>query len=112
MTRPLGKTYPQLWCTGPDLKRHEQYTAWLKHRSQANYRDEIYLLTFQQWCHFWNTDFAWENRGRHSNNVVLTRKDPGGPWHENNCEIANRRLVLQRSAANRVRYYKNPYGHG
>jgi hypothetical protein len=110
MTRPLGRTYPELWCTGPDQRRHDQYYAWLKHRAQANFRDEIHLLTFTQWCEFWNKDWAWENRGRRSQDVVLTRIDGQGPWHVNNCEIASRKLVLQRTNAGRTGIPRGPYG--
>jgi len=38
--------YPQNWCTGPDPRRHAQYYAWLKHKSQAHYRGELHELTW------------------------------------------------------------------
>jgi hypothetical protein len=90
------------WITGPDPKRHDQYTAWLKHRSQAWYRGEEHSLTFEEWEQFWNTDWAWENRGRGVDCVNLTRIDPEKGWSKDNCYICSRHEHLVQMGYDRI----------
>ena len=92
-------SYPHNWCTGPDPRRHEQYYAWLKHKSQAAYRLEEHTLTFEQWETLWNDNFAWENRGRENNSVNLTRIDKEKGWSWDNVIIIERLHNLQAAAS-------------
>lgn len=92
---------PLIWKSGPDEKTHQQYYAWLKHKSQAAYRGEAHTMTFDQWLDFWNTDWAWENRGRKVTDLCLTRKDPNGAWSQDNCEIITRHEQFIRQGAKR-----------
>lgn len=85
-----GKQYPHTWKTGPDVTTHEQYHAWLKHKSQAAYRGEPHELSFQDWQNFWNQDNAWLQRGRRNTDLVLTRLDTQGSWSLNNCHVITR----------------------
>jgi len=87
--------YPQNWCTGPDPRRHAQYYAWLKHKSQAHYRGELHELTWDQWETIWNTDGHWERRGRSREDLCLTMLDPECGWHIANVEIMTRLEQLQ-----------------
>jgi hypothetical protein len=80
---------PDLWVTGPDPIRRDKYYAWMKHKAQAKFRNETYELAFEDWERFW-TDEHWFNRGRHVENVILTRKDFELGWHLDNIEIISR----------------------
>ena len=92
--RPRGHQ-PQTWISGPDPRRHDQYVAWLKHKAQAAYRQEIHQLTFEQWEKIWNTDWAWENRGRENCSVNLTRIDKEKGWTIDNCRTIERVVHLR-----------------
>jgi hypothetical protein len=85
-----SKVRPYLWKSGPDPLAHEQYYAWLKHRSQAAYRGEQHELAFSDWQQFWNQDDNWHNRGRRNTELVLTRRDGKLPWCVVNCVIMSR----------------------
>ena len=87
----MNKPRPHQWKSGPDPLAHDQYYAWLKHRSQAMYRKEAHELTFEQWQTIWNTDDNWSKRGNRSESVVLTRYDKEQPWNVDNCHIKNRK---------------------
>ena len=93
--RPLGSkgtgkcSNPDTWITGPDIQRREKYYAYSKHKSQANYRDELYLLTWEDWEHMW-TDALWEKRGRKITDLCLTRLDFSGAWSTDNVVICTR----------------------
>jgi hypothetical protein len=89
---------PNSWIVGPDTRRHDQYSAWLKHKSQAAYRGEDHELTFEQWETLWNEDFAWENRGRENNSVNLTRLDKEKGWTLDNVILVERITHLQATA--------------
>lgn len=81
---------PSRWVTGPDPLRHEKYYAWLKHRSQANYRKEEYSLTWEQWEELWS-DERWFSRGRTIESLCLQQIEPGEGWHISNVEVVTRR---------------------
>ena len=94
--RPMGsKGYgrcsdPSTWNTGPDPLRRDKYYAYLKHKAQANFRKETYLLTWEDWEHMW-TDDKWQQRGRKIENLCLTRIDFSGAWSVDNVTICTRR---------------------
>jgi hypothetical protein len=91
MYAPIGPTrhYPHKWYSGPDYQDHQKYYAWLKHRSQASFRNEQHDLTWLDWLAFWPDD-VWIQRGRRSHEVVLTRRDHQGSWSRDNCHIITR----------------------
>ena len=86
---------PQVWVTGPDPRRHEQYHAWLLHKAQANYRKEGYALPFEDFERAWNKGGAWEHRGRLIDDLCMVRLDPDLPWHKSNISIIPRREQLK-----------------
>jgi hypothetical protein len=100
MTKTANKrpTRPHLWISGPDPLRHDQYYAWLKHKSQAAYRKEAHELTFEQWLAIWTVDDRWNQRGNYSNSIVLTRRDKTQPWSVSNCYVKNRQEHRSESA--------------
>lgn len=93
--KPRGPE-PQRWCTGPDPQRHDQYIAFLKSRAQAHFRGEQWELTFEQFEFLWNQDGAWLQRGRASDDLLMTRREFTEPWSQENCYIELRRTHLQR----------------
>lgn len=81
---------PNSWCTGPDPVRHDKYYAYLKHKSQANYRKEPYSLSWEQFEQFW-PDHLWMQRGRQGHNLCLRMIDPEQGWEIKNCEVVTRK---------------------
>jgi hypothetical protein len=92
---------PEYWKSGPDPLQHEMYYAWAKHRSQAHYRKETYLLTYEDWQQIWANPADFLNRGRHPEDLTLTRCDPTGPWSLDNVEVMVRIDHLRREIARR-----------
>lgn len=97
------KPRPNTWLSGPDPLTHEKFYAWHKHRAQANYRQEKYQLTLEQWLEIWRDDEKFLNRGKKTDNWVLTRIDTDGAWSVDNVEIVTRYEQLLRSMAEKVR---------
>jgi hypothetical protein len=73
---------------------HERNLAFLRSRAQATFRDEPWELTLAEFFAFWNTRQRWAQRGRHANDLVLTRKDTLKPWNTDNCVIMTRQANL------------------
>lgn len=90
--RPVN---PEKWVTGPDPHRREKYYAFLKHKAQCNFRNELYELTFDDWETYW-TDENYSQRGRRKNSLVLTRKDITEAWSVDNCILQTREVHLKR----------------
>jgi hypothetical protein len=81
---------PNVWRSGPDETRHDQYIAWGRHRAQAMFRGEGHELSYQDWCKIWDKNGHWHNRGRTMSSSVLTRRDSNEPWSKKNCVIITR----------------------
>lgn len=79
---------PHVWKV-QGLVPHQQYNAWLKMRAQANYRGEIFALSFEEFQTAWLG--YWDQRGRGIDNFCLTRMDPEGAWIWGNVECIARR---------------------
>ena len=88
--KPGRFSEPHKWVTGPDPLRHEKYYAWLKHKSQANYRNEAYELTWADWEIIWQNDADWFGRGRGSNDLSLVKVDRDQPWRLDNVQLMRR----------------------
>lgn len=78
---------PHRWFSGPDERRHNQYVAWLRAKAQANFRKEGWTMTFEEFEFMWNQDASWEQRGRGSDDLLMTRRDSSKPWSSDNCYI-------------------------
>ena len=100
-TVPTRKPRPKCWITGPDELTREKFYAWHKHRAQANYRQEEYSLTFDDWQQLWSDD-NFLNRGRASECLVLTRIEREGPWSIANCEVITRLEQLRQCVADKI----------
>ena len=68
---------PHLWKVQGEIP-HKQYLVWLQMRAQANYRKELFLLTFEEFQQLWLGN--WERKGRSNTDYCLTREDPDGAW--------------------------------
>jgi len=86
---------PEKWVTGPDPLRHEKYYAYLKHKSQAQYRKEEYKLTWPEWESIWQDDDTWFARGRGRNDICLAKLDRSKPWEWDNVKLMKRIDYLQ-----------------
>ena len=97
---------PQVWKTGPDEELHQMYMPWLKAKAQANYREEGWNLSFEEFAELWNDH--WDQRGRSSNSMCMTRIDPEKPWTRDNTEVIQRYAHIVKQGKER-RKYKEAY---
>lgn len=85
-----------------DPLEHEMHLPFLRARAQANFRNEGWTLTIEQWFAIWRDH--WSQRGRGKNSLCLTRKDWTQPWSEDNIEIVTRLEQLGRAARAAVEF--------
>lgn len=88
---------PDKWITGPDPITREKYYAWLKHRAQAHFRNEPYMLSWQDWQTLWS-DSSFQQRGRRKTDLCLARIDHLGAWSMDNVIVCTRIEYLRRAA--------------
>lgn len=76
--------------------------AYIKAKNQAKFRNEIWALTYDEWCEFYPDEASVNLRGRNNTSWCLTRRDPEGAWNRTNTcmlprltllTIKNRRMV-------------------
>lgn len=91
---------PSHWKTGPDPLTREKYYAWLKHRCQARFRNQLYDLTWEQWQCLW-TDDLYAQRGRKKQDLCISRVDMRLGWCIDNVDIISRDQQLKREGAHR-----------
>ena len=80
--------------------------AWIRSKCQAEYRFETWDLPFEIYCQFWPTWDQWHRRGRHRDDLVLTRYYNQGPWHPDNVVQITR--YQQLCANRRIRDHQDP----
>lgn len=81
---------PQAWVSGPDPDEHKKYRVFIQQRNQAQWRDEGWTVTFEQWKNIWKQSGQWENRGRVRGTYCMTRRDWSLPWTVSNCIVITR----------------------
>jgi hypothetical protein len=91
-----GRLRPDMWKSGPDPLVHRKYQPFLCARSQAAYRLEDWELTWDQWQELW-PDHLWDQRGRKTDELALTRKNHKGAWSIDNCHVVTRKQQLHES---------------
>lgn len=74
-----------LWVTGPDPIIHGYFRVFLQHRNQANFRNEDYELSFEQWLSIWGDKI--EQRGRKTGQYQMIRIDKDSAWTIDNIMI-------------------------
>jgi len=90
---PRAGLRPHTWIVQGEIP-HKQHTAWLRAKAQANYRGEIWLLSFEEFQRLWQG--YWEFRGRGRDDYVMTRDDHLGAWAVGNVEVTRRYEYLRR----------------
>jgi hypothetical protein len=81
------KTRPNAWHhQGLD---HDKHLAYLRARSQWNFRNEANTLTIEEFIELWRDDL-WLCRGRNPEDLCMVRLDNLGAWSRENCVIISR----------------------
>jgi hypothetical protein len=91
----------------PDEFTKRRRLAYIRSRAQAKYRNEDWELTFEDWCHFWNTEKLFNQRGRKINDLTMVRFEESEPWSTANCVIITR---LNQLSLARARQLDKPTG--
>lgn len=84
---------PKAWKVQGEIP-HAQHLAWSRAKAQANYRKEVWLLTFEEFQQVWMG--YWHRRGRGSTDYCMSREDPYGAWAIGNVSCIQRREYLCR----------------
>ena len=102
---PYGER-PHTWITGPDEYKHSMYVPWMRMKAQAAFRGEEWNLPFEDFFNAWNG--KWENRGRNSDSLCMTRIDYDGIWSKDNIIIITRKehCSKQKEYKTRMGIYK------
>lgn len=81
---------PWTWAERDSWTPFERETrrAWLVHRSQARFRGEEHEITLEQYREIWSHDFY--RRGRHPEDLTMTRIDEEKAWTPDNVKIITR----------------------
>jgi len=85
---------PHVWLTGPDQFKHDMYHPWQMAKAQANFREEGWTITFDEYYNIWKDH--WHQRGRLGDDLCMTRITASQAWTLSNVEIVTRREHLQR----------------
>jgi len=91
-----GLLRPHVWKSGEDAYKHQMYIPWLKMKAQCNYRKEQWNLPFEDYYTIWNG--YWDQRGRATDNLCMTRTDYDGVWELDNIELITRADHCRRQA--------------
>ena len=91
---------------------NERRIAYVRARAQVWFRNEQWELTWKDFQAFWRTRRLWEQRGRHSNDLVLTRLDCDLSWNRDNCCIITRENSLKANIAMRWNKPTDKYFEG
>lgn len=81
---------PQTWVTGPDPVEHRRYRIFIQQRNQAQWREEGWTISFEDWKQIWDQSGQWHNRGRERGCYCMTRKDVYEPWTPENVHVITR----------------------
>lgn len=108
-TKGFGKGVerPHVWLVGEDRYRHQMYHPWQLAKAQANFRGEEWNLSFDEYYNAWNG--LWDQKGRASDDLCMTRIDYDGPWDKNNITIITRKEHCQKQKAyqHKMGYFRN-----
>jgi hypothetical protein len=69
----------------------------MKARAQADFREEPWDFAFEDYYQMWNG--LWDQRGRASDNLCMTRINWDGAWTRDNVELVTRKQHCQRQCA-------------
>ena len=81
------KPRPHVWHhQGLD---HDKHLAYLRSRSQWNFRNEPNTMTVDEFIKLWPDDL-WLCRGRNPENYCMVRVNLTKPWSFKNCRVITR----------------------
>lgn len=92
-----------------------RHFPFLRARAQANFREEGWTLTFEQFCNIWTDEF-WPRRGKKVNSLVMTRLRKDRSWSATNVKLSIRGTHLKKEIDSRrqqmlvARYLKKKQG--
>lgn len=84
---------PHCWIVQGEIP-HQQHIAWQRAKAQANFRKEVWCLSFEEFQQLWAG--LWHLRGRDSLGYCLCRDDPDGAWIQGNVTCIPRVEHLRR----------------
>ena len=87
MPSPKG-IRPHTWKSGPDPVEHRKHRVWIQQKNQAQWREEGWHISFDDWREMWEE--LWDQRGRTRDDFCMSRTDWSLPWTTNNVEIIPR----------------------
>ena len=88
------KPRPHIWVTGPDPELHKKFLVWIQQRNQAQWREEGWDFSLEDWIEMWGPWYAL--RGRDRGSYCMTRKDVELPWTKDNCQVITRQEHARR----------------
>lgn len=89
---------PQSWKSGPDPEEHKRYRTFIQQKNQAQWREEPWTVSFDQWKQAWAESGHWHDRGRQRGHYCMTRRDVREPWTADNLIIITREEHSRRQA--------------
>ena len=81
---------PHIWKSGSDPADHELHVQCQRSRAQAKYRGEEWYINEEEYIKLWRTDDRHLNKGRHPENLCMTRIDFEKPWTVDNVQFITR----------------------
>jgi hypothetical protein len=93
MGRPRGPFLPTR--TYKDELDHQRHRAFLRQRAQANYRNEGWTITIEEYFILWRPEL-WTQRGRGRHDLCMIRPDVEKAWSLDNCQVVVRYQQLCR----------------
>lgn len=81
----------------------------IRQKANAVRRGINWELSFEDWWKIWEDSGKWEERGKGSNNYVMSRKMDSGGYSVGNVEIISCRKNSSDSYKNNLSFYKNKY---
>jgi hypothetical protein len=94
-----GVERPHTWVCGPDKEKHDMYLPWMRSKAQANFRQEGWLMSFEEFYEIWKDH--WHLRGRQATDYCMSRIDPELPWSKDNAMLIKRLDHLTEQAKKR-----------
>jgi hypothetical protein len=90
---------PQAWKSGPDPEEHKKYRVFIQQKNQAQWREEPWQITFEEWKQLWDESGQWHNRGRERSCYCMTRRDVMEPWTKHNAVVISREEHSRKQSA-------------
>lgn len=73
----------------------ERRKAYARAKCQADFRQEEWQLSYEDYCEFWPDPHIWNQRGRKLESLVLARYDDSRGWNRSNVAQITRSNQLQ-----------------